>query len=73
MKGYDRLRTIITQSNLLFLTFFGLSLLQALDASHLLISTTRNGVLRLAGRPRAHGGAHTLTGSLSGESFDDLC
>jgi hypothetical protein len=47
MNGHDRLRTTIAQSNLLSLTFSLLSLLQTLDASHILISTTRDGILRL--------------------------
>jgi hypothetical protein len=47
---------ILSKLNLSFLTFSLLSLLQTLDASHLLISTTKDDVLRLDDRPRVHRG-----------------
>jgi hypothetical protein len=47
------LRATVTQSNLLSFTFLSY-LFKTLDASHLLIFTIVDGVLRLAGRPRTH-------------------
>jgi hypothetical protein len=54
MKGLRPIEDNHNPIDLLFITFSLLSLFQTLYASCLLISMTKDGVLRLAGHPKAH-------------------